>query len=81
MSAEMVKAYFDRHGDDYGVGAICRALQMAPSSYWRPPASQRTAHCALRGARLWRDEGLNGAIKCWWLTNWQVYRAIRSGCR
>ncbi len=36
MSAEVVKAYFVRHRDDYGVVAICRALQMAPSFYWLP---------------------------------------------
>jgi hypothetical protein len=50
MSAEVVKADFVRHRDDYGGVAICRALQMVPSFYWLPSASQCNAQ--LRGTRL-----------------------------
>ncbi len=42
MSAEVVKAYFDRHGDDYGVEAISLAAQCAMCN----------VQCAMRGARL-----------------------------
>lgn len=36
-----MKAYIDRHRDDYGVESICRVLQMTPSCYWRHAARQR----------------------------------------
>ena len=68
-----MKAYIDRHRDDYGVEPICRALQMAPSCYWRHAARQRNAQ--LRSARAQRDEGLKADIQRVWHANWQVYGA------
>ena len=68
-----MKAYIDRHRDDYGVEPICRVLQMAPSCYWRHAARQRNAQ--LRSARAQRDEGLKADIQRVWHANWQVYGA------
>ena len=68
-----MKAYIDRHRDDYGVEPICRALQMAPSCYWRHSARQRNPQ--LRSQRAQRDEGLKADIQRVWHTNWQVYGA------
>ena len=66
-----MKAYIDRHRDDYGVEPICRVLQMAPSCYWRHAARQRNPQ--LRCARAQRDEGLKADIQRVWHANWQVY--------
>jgi len=68
-----VKAYIDRHRDDYGVEPICRVLQMAPSCYWRHAARQRNPQ--LRSERAQRDEGLKADIQRVWHANWQVYGA------
>ena len=68
-----MKAYIDRHRDDYGVEPICRALQMAPSCYWRHAARQRNPQ--LRSQRAQRDEGLKAGIQRVKHANWQVYRA------
>jgi transposase InsO family protein len=68
-----VKAYIDRHRDDYGVEPICRVLQMAPSCYWRHAARQRNPQ--LRSARAQRDEALKADIQRVWHANWQVYGA------
>lgn len=68
-----MKNYIDRHRDDYGVEPICRALQMAPSCYWRHAARQRNPQ--LRSQRAQRDEGLKADIQRVWHANWQVYGA------
>lgn len=68
-----MKAYIDRHRDDYGVEPICRVLQMAPSCYWRHAARQRNPQ--LRSQRAQRDEGLKADIQRVWHANWQVYGA------
>ena len=68
-----MKAYIDRHRDDYGVEPICRVLQMAPSCYWRHAARQRNPQ--LRSERAQRDEGLKADIQRVWHANWQVYGA------
>ena len=58
--------YIDEHRDRFGVEPICRALQVAPSSYYaarqRPP-SQRAV----------RDAELTGKIRTVFDTNFQVY--------
>ena len=69
-----MKAYIDRHRDDYGVEPICRVLQMAPSCYWRHAARQRNPQ--LRSQRAQRDEGLKADIQRVWHANWQVYGAL-----
>jgi hypothetical protein len=68
-----VKAYIDRHRDDYGVEPICRVLQMAPSCYWRHAARQRNPQ--LRSARAQHDDHLKADIQRVWHANWQVYGA------
>ena len=62
-----MKAYIDRHRDDYGVEPICRVLQMAPSCYWRHAARQRNPQ--LRSQRAQRDEGLKADIQRVWHAN------------
>ena len=71
--AQEVKAYIDRHRDDYGVEPICRVLQMAPSCYWRHAARQRNPQ--LRSARAQHDDHLKADIQRVWHANWQVYGA------
>ena len=68
-----MKAYIDRHRDDYGVEPICRVLQMAPSCYWRHAARQRNPQ--LRSARAQHDDHLKADIQRVWHANWQVYGA------
>ena len=68
-----MKAYIDRHRDDYGVEPICRVLQVAPSCYWRHAARQRNPQ--LGSARAQRDESLKADIQRVWHANWQVYGA------
>ena len=68
-----MKAYIDRHRDDYGVEPICQVLQMAPSCYWRHAARQRNPQ--LRSARAQRDDHLMADIQRVWHANWQVYGA------
>ena len=66
-----MKAYIDRHRNDYGVEPICRVLQMAPSCYWRHAGRLRAPQ--LRCARAQRDEVLMRDIQRVWHANWQVY--------
>ncbi len=69
-----MKAYIDRHRDDYGVEPICRALQMAPSCYWRHAARQRNAQ--LRSARVNRHFHASRPNELWvsdftYVSTWQ----------
>jgi putative transposase len=68
-----VRAFVDQHRDAHGVEPICKALQIAPSGYWRHAAQQRTP--ALRSARAQRDEVLAQEIERVWQANLQVYGA------
>ncbi len=68
-----MKAYIDRHRDDYGVESICQVLQMAPSCYWRHAARQRNPQ--LHSARAQRDARLKADVERVWHANWQVYGA------
>ena len=65
--------FVDQHRDTHGVEPICRALQIAPSGYWRHAAHQRNP--ALRSARAQRDDVLAPQIKRIWQANLQVYGA------
>jgi putative transposase len=65
--------FIDRHGDSFGVEPICKALQIAPSAYWRHAARQR--HPELRCARARRDDDLVPHIERVWRDNWEVYGA------
>ena len=70
-----MSAFIDEHRDVYGVEPICRALQVAPSTYYAVKARQRQP-----AARTLRDRevlaqirrvhqasgGLYGARKVWW---------------
>jgi len=60
--------FIDTHRDRWGVEPICRALQVAPSSYYahkrRPPSARAVA-----------DERLKVEVKRVWDENFQVYGA------
>jgi putative transposase len=68
-----LRGFIDRHRDAFGVEPICKALQVAPSGYWRHAALLREPdkRCAL--AR--RDEALAPQIQRVWQANMQVYGA------
>ena len=59
-------AYIDGHRDEFGVEPICRALQVAPSTYYaaksRPPSPRRL-----------RDAVLLPLLVSLWTANYQVY--------
>jgi putative transposase len=68
-----VTAYIDTHRDRFGVEPICRALQVAPSTYYdarkRPPCRRRLRDAELKAhIRRVRDESyvvVYGAKKVW----------------
>jgi transposase InsO family protein len=66
-----VKAFIDQHRATYGAEPICKALQVAPSGYWRHAALQKNP--ALRCARAHRDELMSAHIHRVWHANMQVY--------
>ncbi len=61
----------DAHRATHGVEPICKALQIAPSGYWRHAAKRRDA--AKRCDRAKRDEQLSPQIQRVWDANRQVY--------
>jgi transposase InsO family protein len=65
--------FIDEHRPAHGVELICKALQVAPSSYWRYVAERRNP--GLRCARRQRDELLGAQIEGIWQANMQVYGA------
>jgi transposase InsO family protein len=65
--------FVDEHRDIHGVEPICRALQIAPSGYWRHAARQRCPQ--LRCERARSDEALEPRIREVWQSNLQVYGA------
>jgi putative transposase len=72
-------AYIDGHRDQFGVEPICRALQMAPSTYYA--AKQREA---APSARALRDAVMMQALMVLWVANRKVYGADklwRAACR
>jgi putative transposase len=60
--------YIDAHRDEFGVEPICRALQVAPSTYYS--AKSRPA-----SARAVRDAVLLGVLMVLWVANRKVYGA------
>ena len=63
----------DQHRTTHGVEPICKALQIAPSGYWRHAARQRKPD--LRSARAKTDDTLIPKIQQVWQANMQVYGA------
>jgi putative transposase len=68
-----MKPFVDRHRDRFGVEPICKALQVAPSGYWREVARSRQP--ALCPPRRQRDAALVPEIKRVWNGNMRVYGA------
>ena len=68
-----MSAFVDEHRSRFGVEPICKALQVAPSCYWREAARRRNP--ALRPARQKRDAMLQPEIERVWRSNRQVYGA------
>ncbi len=69
----MMMKFVDEHRDVYGVEPICKALQIAPSGYWRHAARRRCPQ--LRCERVRSDEALMPRISEVWQSNLQVYGA------
>jgi len=63
-------AYIDGHRDEFGVEPICRALQVAPSSYYA--AKQREV---APSARALRDAVMMQVLMVLWVANRKVYGA------
>ncbi|WP_375142939.1 IS3 family transposase [Aquincola tertiaricarbonis] len=70
---QVLKAFVDRHRQEFGVESICRVLQIAPSAYWRHASRQRNP--ALRSRRAQRDACLVLEVQRVWRANMQVYGA------
>ncbi|MDH2240312.1 IS3 family transposase [Pigmentiphaga sp. GD03639] len=70
---EVLNDFVDQHRATHGVEPICKALQIAPSGYWRHAALLREPH--KRCARAHRDEALVPQIERVWNANMQVYGA------
>jgi transposase InsO family protein len=68
-----MSAFVEQHRHRFGVEPICKALQVAPSSYWREAARRRNP--ALRPARHQRDAVLQPEVERVWRSNRQVYGA------
>jgi transposase InsO family protein len=66
-------AFVDEQRARFGVEPICKALQVAPSVYWRAQARRRDP--ALCPARHRRDARLMPEIERVWNANWRVYGA------
>jgi putative transposase len=70
---QMMKAFVDKHRNQYGVEPICKVLRIAPSGYRRHAAQRRNP--ALRCKRAKRDETLMPDIRRVWDANLKVYGA------
>jgi putative transposase len=68
-----VKPFVDQHRQRFGVEPICKALQVAPSAYWRETARQRQP--SLYPPRLQRDAALMPQIQQVFKSNMSVYGA------
>jgi putative transposase len=68
-----VKPFIDQHRERLGVEPICKALQVAPSGYWREAARSRQP--ALCPSRRRRDAALLPEIERVWDNNMRVYGA------
>ena len=63
-------AYIDGHRDRFGVEPICRALQMAPSTYYAAKARELSP-----SQRALRDAAMAQVLMVLWLANRKVYGA------
>ncbi|WP_422010114.1 IS3 family transposase [Roseateles sp.] len=70
---QVLKAFVDRHRQQFGVESICSVLQIAPSAYWRHAARQRNPVLCSRRAQ--RDASLVPQVQRVWQANMQVYGA------
>jgi len=68
-----MKPFVDEHRDRFGVEPVCKALQVAPSAYWREAARSRQP--ALGPMRRQRDAALLPEIQRVWNGNMRVYGA------
>jgi putative transposase len=68
-----VKPFVDAHRQRLGVEPICKALQIAPSAYWREAARERQP--ALCAPRRKRDAALVPQIERVFTSNMSVYGA------
>lgn len=66
----MTVDYIDAHRDEFGVEPICRALQVAPSSYYAAKKRQ-----VAPSARAVRDAVMMQVLMVLWVTNRKVYGA------
>ncbi|WP_423841741.1 IS3 family transposase [Xanthomonas citri] len=66
-----VMGFIDAQREHFGVESICKALQVAPSGYWRRAA--RRSNPALLPARAKGDAELVPQIERVWTSNLQVY--------
>ena len=66
--------FIDTHRQRFGVEPICRALQVAPSGYWRDAARRR--YVLRLPARAQRDALLRPHIERVWNANLRVYGAF-----
>jgi transposase InsO family protein len=66
-------AFIDDHRQALGVEPVCRAMQIAPSTYYQHKAQQ--ADPDLRSPRQKRDDELRPAIQRVWDDNFKVYGA------
>jgi putative transposase len=66
-------SFVDDHRQRFGVEPICKALQIAPSAYWREAARRRDP--ALCPPRRRRDAALVPEIERVWNGNLRVYGA------
>jgi len=68
-----VSAFIEQYRERFGVEPICKALQVAPSAYWREAARRRDpARCPTRRQR---DAALLPEIERVWTGNMRVYGA------
>ena len=68
-----MKPFVDEHRERFGVEPICKAMQVAPSGYWREAARSREP--ALCPRRRQRDAVLIAQIERVWEGNMRVYGA------
>lgn len=70
----MIVGFIDEHRDQLGVGPICRALQIAPSTYYA--AKKREV---APSARAVRDAVMMQILMVLWVTNRKVYGPASCG--
>ncbi|HED6260349.1 TPA: IS3 family transposase, partial [Escherichia coli] len=68
---EKIMPLLDKLREQYGVGAVCSELHIAPSTYYH--CQQQRHHPDKRSARAQRDDWLKREIQCVYDENHQVY--------